>query len=190
MSRKGLTLIETVVAMGLSLLVLTVLSDLFIQTRHLYLLENNTSQLTTSSQTAIARIDTIVRQGVSIESSYNSYTAGNNRIIIKLPTVNSAGQLLLNTYDYVIYQLDPTNTTRLQEIVAADSASRRRSRTRTAMTNLASFTVRYQDANGTTVSGNNLPTTKRVTVTIDRSEKSYRDVATVSQTATIMLRNK
>lgn len=188
--RKGISLIETLLAMSISVLLLILISDLFIQTRHTYRLQNNTAQLDTGSEAILSRMNTVIRQGVSIEQTAGGYTASSTAIIVKLATVNPAGTILPATYDYIIYQRSPNNSTELQEITVADTNSRRTSQTRTITTHLKTLAFNYSDANGTTLASTAVSTTKKVTVTLATSEKSYGDTADTSRTEQIILRNK
>jgi hypothetical protein len=188
--RSGVSLIESIIALGITVMLLIVLSNLVIQTRHIAALETNESQLGISSEAALSRINTIVRQAMSVETSYASYTSNSSTLIVKLPTIDPSGAILPLTYDYIIYRQNPADTTELQEIVVADIDSRRTSRTRSIAQYVTNFTVSYKNTAGTVLAATALADTKMVQVSLGTNQQSYENSAETTQIEQIVLRNK
>jgi hypothetical protein len=179
-----------VIVIGISVAIFAVMSELFVQTQKIFHLEANKSHLELSSEAALARMNQTVRQSVGIVTSQGSYTTSGSTIIVKLATFDTSGTFVPLTYDYMIFRLDPTDTTKLQEITVADASSRRTNQTRTIASNIAGLSLNYYDSAGAVLAVSGVDATKKVKINMISTETSSKETATINHTEQVTLRNK
>lgn len=187
--KKGVTLIELIILMGLIVLVGGVLTVTFERTFKVYRLETNRGKLILSTNDALDRISREVRQSLSVAVSSGTYTTGAQVLVLQLASVDAQQKIIPATYDYLVYRLDPTKTTNLQEIIIADAASSRTSHTRVILANVSALAFTYYDKTGT-VLANIFDTSKQVQLSMTTSLTSYAKTITVTYDQTASLRNK
>ncbi len=187
--RKGETLFEVILATALLVIFVAVLTTIMINMYKTYSIETTRSGLQLSSKSATGRIVKVAQQGLSIVSSQGSYTTTASSVIIQLASIDGTKTIIPATYDYIIYRLNPSNTSELQQITVAGVGSARVSGTRSILSNVSSLALAYYDASGTSV-GATYANTKRFKLTIVTSETATRETVTNKYAEFITLRNK
>lgn len=190
MKRKGISLIELIITIGISLTIFTVISAMFVQTNNIFNLESNKSHIQLSGKTALDRIARQTKQGYGVETSYGAYATSDTQMVLKLASLDVDRNIIPLTYDYVIYRLNPVDTTELEEITIADAASYRESDTRVIAKNIGSMTFTYYDSTGTLLALAAATNTKKVKIILESEEVSNKKTATATHTEQVTLRNK
>lgn len=107
MKRKGLTLIELLITMGLIGSVLIVITSVYLVGFRTFREELASSTVQSDAQTILDAIVTDTKNGMLIEPTYDTYTTGTNTIIIRVPAVDSGQNILYSgtdmRYDRVVY---------------------------------------------------------------------------------------
>lgn len=145
----GFTLIEAIICIALVAAGSLVLSAMFLSQTKLYGSQTSELDVTNSVRTALDDIDNYVRQSYRVVSSYSTYSAGSQVLILQIQSVNSSNQLIAGTYDYVVYYLDSGNIYRQ---VFADASSSRASLTKLVASNVTALTFTYNNASFPSVS--------------------------------------
>lgn len=126
---SGLTLIETMIGLGISALLVIILSYCLIVVLRLNEAQKTISSLTASTDRGSHRITRTIQQSSrvlnSADISGTTYTTSSTVLVLKVPTVNSSGQIIAGSYDTVVYRRNPSNLSELQEITDAQSGSSR-----------------------------------------------------------------
>ncbi len=142
--QAGLTLMEVLVAMGISILVGALLVVIIVNSAGLYSKESINLQGGLNSNNALGEIRQTIKQSSAIISSYTdgavTFTSGNDRIVLKVSSTDSLGNLISDTFDYFVFFKD-ANILRLKTF--PDTASSRKTQDRIFSTNVDSLKFQY-----------------------------------------------
>lgn len=188
-TKSGFTLIELIITIGLLSVVTTVLVVLFMASYKTYSLSNASGSLQVASRGTLDRMTREIRQAVSVVASNDTYVTGDDEIVLQMASIDNDETIIPATYDFVVYRLDPTDPTVLQEVMIADAASARRSDTRNILNNVDSLNFTYFDATNSALSGD-FTTTKRVTIEVNSSQTQHGQTVPVSYSEQATVRNK
>jgi prepilin-type N-terminal cleavage/methylation domain-containing protein len=187
--RRGFSLLELVVVIGMIAVVTGILVRIFRASYESYGFSSANGELQLSTRGAIDRMTREMRQSVSVAASNGSYNTGSSAIVLQLASIQANETIIPSTYDYVIYRLDPSNPKKLQEIMVAASGSARKNDTRTILNNVDSASFTYYDVSGTAITSG-YTATKRIRLQIDASQTKYGKNIPVSYSEQATLRNK
>jgi type II secretory pathway pseudopilin PulG len=194
-NRKGMSLLELVVVLGIMVVVVTVISAIFSRTYKSYTIEAVSGQQQLSVRSALNRIVREGRVATSVVDSFTSgsttYTASSNVLILQLASVDSSQTIIPSTYDYLIYRVNPSNNAKFQEVTIPGTGSSRKAETRTLANNFSNFTVTYYDANNNVLTSGRTAT-KKLKLSLSVSQKYYQanKNQTLTYTNQVTLRNK
>ena len=128
-NNRGITLIETMIGLAISALLVVILSYCLIIVLRLNEAQKTVSALTSSTDRGIYRISSSIQQSSQILSSAvisgTTHTTSSSALVLKIPTVNSSGQIISGSYDTVVYRRNPSDLSELQEITDAEVGSAR-----------------------------------------------------------------
>jgi len=128
-NNRGITLIETIIGLTISALLVVILSYCLIIVLRLNEAQKTVSALTSSTDRGIYRISSSIQQSSQILSSAvifgTTHTTSSSALVLKIPTVNSSGQIISGSYDTVVYRRNPSDLSELQEITDAEVGSAR-----------------------------------------------------------------
>lgn len=128
MMKRGLTLIELLITMGLIGSILIVITSVYLVGFRTFQEELASSTVQSDAQTILDAAVTDIKNGILIEPTYtfglDTYTTGADTIIIRVPAVNASEQIIYNgsdmLYDRLIYYYEGTE---VHKITIADPAS-------------------------------------------------------------------
>ena len=103
-SGAGFTLVEAILVVFLVAVCAMVVSEMFIGQNRIYKVQMAELHVTSDARSAVDDVDDYVRQAHRTLSTYSSYTASNQVLILQLRGVNSSNQIL-PVYDTVVYYL-------------------------------------------------------------------------------------
>ena len=128
-NNRGITLIETMIGLAISALLVVILSYCLVIVLRLNEAQKTVSALTSSTDRGIYRISSSIQQSSQILSSAvifgTTHTTSSSALVLKIPTVNSSGQIISGSYDTVVYRRNPSDLSELQEITDAEAGSAR-----------------------------------------------------------------
>lgn len=189
---------EMVVVFGITAIIITVISGLFVKTSKFYRTENTKTQIQLSEMAQLSRIIRQIRLASSVAASGGGYTTGATTLVLQLPSLNSSNAPIAGSYDYVIYKRNTTygQGSGLQEITIPSAGSTRKADTRLISPDNIFVSFFYYDSYGNSTSGigaggtgSNYPSTRTVYITLQTSEKKNRRTQTVKYIDQATLRN-
>lgn len=181
--QSGFTIIEIVIVIGISIILLVGLLNLFYWHQRIYSQEEASVRTTASVRSALVNISEAAAQAVTIEASHNfsgtDYTTSGSTLVLKLPAINSSDSVIANTYDYFVFYL---NGSSVYLIIEPGAGSIRGAVSKKLADNVQSFALTYN--NGTPSAAS--------TVTIDMQAviTTRNNNVTTQVSDTIFLRNK
>ncbi len=189
----GFTFVEVMFACIIGLMIMSMTMVLYIGVNHHMLVGVAFAEINSDARLAMDRIVRDVRWGIQLEVNRTidgiDYATGDDELIIKIPSIDSNGKFILNTYDYVVYALDTSDPIKkLRKIVNPDIASNRSSLNQIIANNINSLSL---SSEGTALSSVSLSSVNSVEVSINVS-KTLLQNRTVSETiaSNVELRNK
>ncbi|OGE88904.1 MAG: hypothetical protein A3J07_04425 [Candidatus Doudnabacteria bacterium RIFCSPLOWO2_02_FULL_49_13] len=121
-TKRGFTLIETIIVIALVAVAGVILSDLFIGQNRLYRSETAELNVTADARAALDDVDNYLRQANRAVASHSTYSAGPQILILQIQSVDGSGRLVAGTFDYAVYYLSASD---LWRQVFPDAASSR-----------------------------------------------------------------
>lgn len=131
---NGFTLIEMMIVISIAVVIILALLGLYITGQKYFLSESSEVDALRYSRQVLTRVSKDIKEGIEVLASYDTYTASDECLILKVPSVDSSGIIIdvENDFDYIIYRLHPSFSNRLERIIDAnDGVSSRTDTTRT-----------------------------------------------------------
>lgn len=180
--QSGLTLVEVLVAMGLAAVVGVLLLSVMINSTGLFYKESSKLQEGLNINDALGKIRESVNQSSGVVLSYaNSgvtYTSGATQLVLKVPAIDSSGNIISDTFDYLVFFQDQT---KLRYKLFPDASSSRKSQDRIFSTSVDSLTFKYLDSQNPP---NEVTSTSATKIRTILSLKQKNGLATELNTAT------
>lgn len=146
-SGKGFTLLETVIVAGLGAFTLFILVNFYLNFNSVLGADGGLMNVSRDARSIIGETETVVLPAVHVLASHSfegtAYTSNANTLVLELPSINSSGVQILDTYDYVVLYTVGT-TAYLQTL--SDPASSRASGTKQLATTVNILTFAYDNA--------------------------------------------
>jgi len=147
MRQSGFTLIETVIALGLFIVLLFAFLQIFEGTQQIFLTQQNVTDVAGSASLLMTDITAAAAQADQVLSSYTfsgtTYSTNAATLVLELPTVNSSGNIVSGAHDYIAFYSSAGNA---YEIASADPSSARQSGTKKLSDALSSMAFTYDNA--------------------------------------------
>ena len=158
----GFTLVETMFASVVGVMILGMVMILYVGVNNSMARGVALAEINSDVRLAMDRIVRDVRWSTQLETTRlidgTLYVTGDNVLILKIPAIDTGGDTIANTYDYVVYTPDASDPERLRKIVDPDAASSRVSSDQVIAKNINSFSL---SSSGTALS--NVPLLSTVT---------------------------
>ena len=139
---KGLTLMELLVTVVVVSLVMTALLSLYSAGQRYFIGESVKLDELRDIRHVQNWMTRDIKESVQVLPSWDSHTASDSCLILRIPSVDASGYIIDidNDYDHVVYRLHPEMPKRLERIVdAKDGVSTRSDTTRFLSTQVSSF---------------------------------------------------
>lgn len=141
-SPEGFTLIEMLVVVGIVAFIVLALLSFYVSGQKYFISQSARADNLRAGRQVLNWISRDIKEGIEVLSSYNTYTASDSCLILKVPSVDSSGVIIdiANDVDYIIYRPNPSRSNRLERIVdAKDGVSSRSDVTRTVADKVGSI---------------------------------------------------
>lgn len=177
----GVTLIETVIVIGIFAALLSVIFSMY--SGYMRLHTYNKAVLATAGSATIAANDLqdLVLQANRIATSATIsgtvYTSDASTLVLELPSIDSSGAALAGKYDFVAFYVSGG---KFYRVVSVDPASSRIPRSRTLSEAVTSVTFTYNSA---------ISTANQVTIDMQLSSLSLRQIVTHQLIQKLYVRN-
>lgn len=155
---KGLSLIELLISVTIAIAVGGLLIGIMVNNTGVYYDQAAKIQQGLGSNDALLSIRANIKQaaGVAVaypESGAATYTSGASELVLKLPSIDSLGNVVENTYDYVIYYTAMQSAaSQLHFRIIPDGASSRKETNQILSSNVNNIVFDYFDSSNQVVS--------------------------------------
>lgn len=168
MREFGLTLIEVLIAMGISIAVTGLLVVIMISSAGLFSRQSISLEQGLNINDALMSVRQNIKQAKAVEASLTggttTYNSSLEQLILKTPSIDSSGNIIPGTFDYAVFFKD-INKLRLK--VFPDGSSSRKSQDRIFSTGVDNLRFQYFNSDNPPLEViPPLATTVRVTLTI------------------------
>lgn len=186
---KGLTLVEVLLAVGVGIIVSTLLLVIMVNSAGLFYKESSKLQEGLNTNDALARVRASIKESSSVAASYTSgtttYTSSATQIVLKIPSVDSSGNIIANTFDYTIFFLEQT---KFRYKLIPNSQSSRKSQDQIFSTSVDNLTIKYLDSQNPP--SEVAPTSaKKIKLALRLKQKNGQDIEQITATSEANLRN-
>jgi len=180
---RAFSLVEVVITLGILGILIITLMNFFIGYNKSFGFVSAITSVNADASTVIIKTTEFIRQADQILTSRSfsgtTYTSNENALVISIPSLDSSGNIISNTYDYVVFYI---NSSGIYQIIDANSSSVRLSGTKKLSDSAISLTFTYNNAD--------LTLADKVDVDI-QSQKQMRDGTESSHLhQSVYLRNK
>jgi len=182
---KGFTLYETVIVLGILVLLIVIIPPLFINFNRLFATQNNLADVQIQNSFAIDAIAAETRRAKGVISSRTIkgtlFTTGTSTLIFEYPVFDSNDDLVSGETSYGVFHMNETDPEKLDFIFDAAVSSARSDIDRTIGNYINTLIFRYNKSN--------VASTTVVTAFIKTSKTLGGVFSSVSQTSAFTLRN-
>ncbi|MFH1178532.1 MAG: type II secretion system protein [bacterium] len=182
MKKRAFTLIETMVVVAIGAGMMAVLGVLIYNFNKTFVYQQALIESSGSASAIIREMESLAMPANAVLQtrtfSGSTYTSTSTSIVLEIPSIDSSGNVISNTYDYAVFYSVGANAYRLLE---ANVLSKRYSGTKQLSSAVSSLTFSY----------NNVDYTKVSTVTIDVQTQTRvkQDILSDHRREQIRLRN-
>ena len=181
----GFTIVETIVVIGIMTILLLIVNQIFIINYDIVSKQTGRTDSEGGATLATRFISELARGAMSVEASAvingTTYTSSDDTLVLKLPSVDDANQIIAANYDYVAIARDPLDAERIVAYASPAAGSARFSGSR--------LVTDYNDALIFRYNASDITTADRVSVHLV-NRKTVRGATTVARASTsLFLRN-
>ena len=143
LGKNGLSVLELVIALGILVLIMGGAISLDINYNMIFRLGVAYLDMQNNARQTLDWLTNDARWATQIVSAFGGYATSASSVVLQVPSVNAAGLVIDDTYDYIIFRLNGTN---VQRIVVVNVASSRDATTKTLASGCTSLV--FRDSSG------------------------------------------
>ncbi len=183
---NGTSLVEIIVYIFIGVLIALVITEIFISQTQIGDKQSAKTDIERNSVSGINTLKTITQSAITVVASRtfgsDLFVSGSDTLILKLPAVDSSGDLVAGSSDYVVFFRDPVNPALLKITTEAGTGSARIPGTKIISSFVDSIEFGYNKSN--------ITDSDAITITIITSTASGSETFRSTSQARINLRNK
>jgi hypothetical protein len=149
-SACAFTLVETVVVVGLFLVVMLALAALYVNFNKLYTYQQTFSDTAGSAGNVVNEMEKIVLPADAVLPSHTfsigNYSTGAQTLVVEIPSIDASGIVITTKYDYAVIYKSGAN---MYSRIDPDASSSRAARTKLLSSTISSLTFLYPSADYT-----------------------------------------
>lgn len=153
---RGITLIEVLIGMVLMVIVVLALFSLYTTGQKYFVNQNIKSDILNNNRVTLTWLSRDIKEAVQvipgpIDINGTFYSTSSGSIVLRLPSIDADGIIIDidNEFDYLVYQMDPENSTQIVRIVdGKDGVSSRVDGNRVLAENVSSLVLVFLDSDG------------------------------------------
>lgn len=157
---RGMSLIEVLIGMVLMIIVVLALFSLYNTGQKYFVNQNIKSDILNNNRVTLTWLSRDIKEAVQvipgpIDIDGTSYSTSSGSIVLRLPSIDANGIIIDidNEFDYLVYQVNPEDSTQIIRIVdGKDGVSSRVDGSRVLAENVSSLVLGFLDSNGVVVS--------------------------------------
>lgn len=108
--QTGLTMVEVLISLGISVIIGSLLLVIIVNSSYFYSKESSKLTEGLNINDALSELRGSIKQAGSVAASYSSdsqiFTSGTTQLVLKVPAIDSSGNIITNAYDHFIFFLD------------------------------------------------------------------------------------
>lgn len=151
--KRGFTLIETVIVIALSVCIMIALGSLLYSFTSISSYHQAAMQSSGSASIIMREIESLAFPANAILQTHSfssaTYTSSPTALVLEIPSIDSSGSIIANTYDYAAFYVVGTNAYRLLEV---NTLSKRSPSTEKLSSTVQSLSFAYDHADFTQAS--------------------------------------
>jgi Tfp pilus assembly protein PilW len=190
---RAATLVEMMVAVAIGILLFAIVTTIVLLARQSFEFSTTFIDIHGGARTAMDWMIRDIRWANQILSSVTidtqAYATADNGLVLEIPSIDSSGNVITGTNDYVVYHLNTSDPTVLERIIDANVTSSRTDMTRTIAGNVNALSFSSSGTGLGSVSDVTSLTQVEVSLTT-RKTASSGAVVDDSLNSAIELRNK
>lgn len=110
MKQAGLTLIEILISIAISVVVGGLLVVIIVNSANLFFHESSKLTEGLNTNDALSKVRETIKQSIAVAASYSTggttYTSSAQQAVFKLASVDSSNNIILNTFDYAVFYIN------------------------------------------------------------------------------------
>lgn len=110
MRQKGLTLVEILISSSIAVFVGSILLIIMVNSSGLYYKESAKINIGLNTNDVLSKVRKSIKESSAVVALYNSdsetYTSGVTQIVLKLPSLDSSGNIILGSFDHFVFFRD------------------------------------------------------------------------------------
>jgi len=154
--QAGISLIELLVVMAISAIAGTLLIMILVQNNGLFLKQTNKINQGVNANDVVNLLSQDIKAASFVAANYPeinpSYTTSSSTLILAVPSIDVSDDIIKDTYDYLIFTPDLSNSLFFRKLVFPDSLSARKSADTILTIKLKNISFVYLDKAGNAVS--------------------------------------
>ncbi|EKD90601.1 MAG: hypothetical protein ACD_30C00112G0042 [uncultured bacterium] len=186
----GAGLLEVLVAITISAAAGVLLIKTFVENQGLYFEQSSKITQGFSINSAYSEISESIKKSSAVAPANligsPQFTTDNNTLVLELPSIDSSGNVINQTFDYIVITREGQNLSFLKKKLFPNPLSQRSPEDKLLATNVSSFTLSYKDQAGNQVSPTNA---QKVSFNFELSQKAGYANQQSSAAGEINLRN-
>jgi type II secretory pathway pseudopilin PulG len=127
--QRGMTLAETLSAIGIMTIVLLIVTQIFIINYDVAIKQTSRIDNDVGAVFAVRRISDAARGATAVVASRTingtAYTTGTDTLILRIPSLDSSSNIIADTYDYIAFYRDAASPTKVFTDTETGSGSAR-----------------------------------------------------------------
>ncbi len=185
---KGLTLVEVLVAGGITAMVSALLITILVNTTGLFYQQTTKVSQGVGANDALSQFRASLKEAKAVAVSYPetgtpSYTSGGSQLVLKFSSIDASGYVIANTYDYIVFYLSGD---KFKIATFKSGASQRKLINRILASSVTGVTFSYLDAQGQAVTPSSAV---KVRMSLSLNQKAGKLYVTNTATSEANLRN-
>lgn len=186
---KGFTMLEMVITMGLVSVVGLLLVVIIVNSTGVFYKESSKLSEGLNINDALSSVRADIKQSTGVMASFvgesTTYTSGGSQLVLKVASIDSSNNLILETFDYFVYFLDQK---KLRLKTFPDPSSSRKAQDQIFSTSVESLSFQYFNLGNPPLEVTPA-TAGKVRITITLRQKSGENYETKTATSEATLRN-
>lgn len=181
-TKRAFTLVETVIVVSLLALMMVAIGLVIFMLNKTSSYNSAESQSSGSASAVLRDMESLIVQADAVVQTHTfsgtSYVSSATTTIVEIPSIDTSGAIIANSYDYAVFYLA---TTSVYRILAPAALSSRSSEMEVLSTTVSTFSLTYNDPDFTKVF--------KVTVDLQTSSRVKQYTLTDHRREQLILRN-
>ena len=179
---RAFTLIEMMIVIAVGTAMLLILGVLIFNFNKTAIYQQTLSQSSGSASALMREIKSLTLPATFVLQTHTfssaTHTSSSTALVLEIPSINSSGTVIANTYDYAAFYVVGTKAYRLLE---PDALSARASGTKLLSSTISALTFTYNNAS--------FPAISAITADVQTQASTTQEILTDRRTEQIRLRN-